>query len=957
MKTKKLFIITLLLCSLIIPMVSGCGCDATHTHTFSDWVQTIEPTCTKDGEMRRECLDCDYYETTPINKLGHSYGEWRETVHPNCTEKGKRVRNCIRCNIPQEETLSELGHDFSKVWSYTDTHHYHSCLRTGCSAKSDEEEHKYSNGKTKCEVCDYDKGNNVFQYSKNKDGVSYSITGTSDTQATEIIIPDEYNNLPVTEIAEAAFYTTTPDESVLTKVTIGNNIKKIGKKSFGGNKNLQDIIFSDSVEEIGQEAFSGCESLSTLEMPESLRKVSQYAFYNCNGLTSVVFKDNLENLESFSFYNCSELERVDLGNGSLAAKWGAFYSCDKIKYVTIGENVKSFAGGVFTSEIIEFNNKNNVDYIGNNENQFVVAMKADETITNYSSEPGTRAIAGSAFEYCSQLETVNLGVSVTSIGDSAFSGCSTLTNLTLSPNLRNINEYAFYGCSAIQKVYIDSIENWLKIKFDVNVSDDQMQYQGDVNPLYNGEAELIVDSSNVVTTINMSDEITEISPFAFAGYNKLTSINIGKNVNKIGDFAFTECKGLETITIADGNTTFEASQNCVVKKDTKTLVVACKNSIIPDDVKIIPNCAFKGLGDIANNEINIPDSVETIGDYAFWGCNLDVVRIGNGIKSIGEMAFDPNESRTVYLKDIESWCNVDLLDGISSPICWGASIFINGTEVTGYGADYESNSLVIPETVETIKPWVFYNCIITDLEISAKTTKIDPTSFAYTANLGNVIVDAENPVYKMSSTNDGIIENGNVLFLCINKTNVDFSQDNIEKIGEYAFATRLMESVNLPTTVKEIGDYAFESCALTSFEIKNGVTKIGDYAFSENLSLTSITIASTVTEIGAYSFNGCSVLEEVKFGKENEVPQIERIGESAFWYDGALTTIKIPASVIYIGETAFGGTGLTSAIFEDPTGWIATDYEGTNDVDSAILMDESQAANELIDGYKTYTKN
>ena len=89
MRSRKINIIALVFCALLMPafVLTGC-CKQKHEHEFSDWVEIKEATCLEGGELRRDCLDCDYFETKPTEPLGHSFGEWEDQTLPTC-EQGR----------------------------------------------------------------------------------------------------------------------------------------------------------------------------------------------------------------------------------------------------------------------------------------------------------------------------------------------------------------------------------------------------------------------------------------------------------------------------------------------------------------------------------------------------------------------------------------------------------------------------------------------------------------------------------------------------------------------------------------------------------------------------------------------------------------------------------------------------------------------------------------------------
>ncbi len=180
MKRIKLF--ALLLCAFIIPtimLMAGCNKTKTkpqpepepHVHVFSAWQQSVPASCTETGLMRRDCVDCDYFETSTIAALGHNFEDWHETTHPTCTTGGEQQRSCLRCGELEKETLQKLGHDFSDGWKFSKTEHYHYCIRCGTKADDSKAMHNFSlNEGNECSVCGYDRRSDVLTFAKTGGG-------------------------------------------------------------------------------------------------------------------------------------------------------------------------------------------------------------------------------------------------------------------------------------------------------------------------------------------------------------------------------------------------------------------------------------------------------------------------------------------------------------------------------------------------------------------------------------------------------------------------------------------------------------------------------------------------------------------------------------------------------------------------------------------------------------------
>ena len=146
----------------------------------------------------------------------------------------------------------------------------------------------------------------------------------------------------------------------------------------------------------------------------------------------------------------------------------------------------------------------------------------------------------------------------------------------------------------------------------------------------------------------------------------------------------------------------------------------------------------------------------------------------------------------------------------------------------------------------------------------------------------------------------------------------------VTSIGDDAFASCHITSVDIPDSVTSIGNYAFASCSgLTSVTIPDSVTSIGGYAFGGCSSLTEVTIPDSVTVIDSWTFIECTDLTSVDIpdsvtsianGAFSEcrsltsvtIPDgVTSIGNNAFYRCSRLTSVTIPGSVTSIGERAF----------------------------------------------------
>ena len=378
-----------------------------------------------------------------------------------------------------------------------------------------------------------------------------------------------------------------------------------------------------------------------------------------------------------------------------------------------------------------------------------------------------------------------------------------------------------------------------------------------------------------LTSIEIPNSVSSIGYCAFGSCTGLTSIEIPNSVTNFGVEVFFDCDGLTRIVVEEGNTKYDSRDNCnaIIETATNTLISGCKNTTIPNSVTSIGYYAFDGCSGLAS--ITIPSSVTSIGDGAFAGCD--------GLTSIVV-----EEGNTKY--DSRDNCNA-LIETATNTLIFGCK------------------STTIPNSVTSIGDGAFYDCTrLTSIEIPNSVTSIDVGAFRNCSGLTSIVVEEGNTKYDSRDNCNAIIETEtNTLIAGFENTIIP---NSVTTIGDKAFAQcTSLTSITIPNSVTTIGDMAFYFCTgLTSVTIPNSVTSIGNWAFNGCSGLTSITIPNSVTNIESGAFWGCSGLTSITIPNS-----VTNIGWNAFTYCTGLTSITIPNSVTSIGWYAFSDcSGLTS---------------------------------------------
>lgn len=443
------------------------------------------------------------------------------------------------------------------------------------------------------------------------------------------------------------------------------------------------------------------------------------------------------------------------------------------------------------------------------------------------------------------------------------------------------------------------------------------------------------DDKRVIKKVVISSGMIGIGNFAFENCSDLKSVEIPASVTSIGSAAFKDCSGLESMNIDEANTTYENPEgsNAIVEKSSKTLVAGCKNTKIPDDVKIIGAYAFCGCSDLKS--IEIPDNVSEIQVAAFDDCsNLTAIHIPAGVDKIALGVF-------MGCSNLNSITIDSANRSYESPGNANA-IIDKGTMTLLEG----SNNTVIPEGVKRIWQNAFAERIhLKSITIPASVTSIVGMPFSDCDSLEEIKVDADNAIFDSRNNCNAIIESAtNTLIAGCGKTVIP---EGIETIGDSAFErVKTLTHVTIPKSVTEIRGYAFERCEnLSTVNLQKGIQTIGYGAFTECVGLTNLIFCGTKADWQAVTID--------EDGREEL--------ESVLKYHELVKKEKVPATCGKDGSEEYWTCSICDQVYlsadmtqnpQELTAPIAIPATGNHSWDNGVVTEKATTAKE---GIKTYT--
>lgn len=599
---------------------------------------------------------------------------------------------------------------------------------------------------------------------------------------------------------------------------------------------------------------------------DTVTTIGNYLFYGHSALQKVTFGSGLTRIGDYAFANCTAFEAQDAEWNCPVTEFGsyAFANCS-IKKAGIPATITKLGSGVFSGNPVEQISYRATAAAAHTADVVPFSGLADSVDTTITIADSVTSIPAFMF-YKAEVEKINIGTGVTSIGEAAFSGSKTAEVAIPNGN-------AAYRVNADGNLY--TADNLTIIAYLGKHQDAAYTLATGVNTIASGAFyghPFLERMTFDATVINIGKE-------AFFACDKLESIavndfmdeasflaevTVGENWSGSAEVIFSGLswdigvtKGAMTATLySDGRLAITgsglmknwASASAVdwySKRNTITKVT------FDGDIQSIGAYAFSGCESLS--DCVLPDSVSSIGQYAFFDCKgITFFRVPDKVTTINTYTF----ANCTSLYWVDCGLGVQSIEPFAFAGCPTARyIAINGsaTEVKGNAFQGDKNATLLIVGKQQMTDFTDYTGI-NDAATGSVDTKVFRICYLKDIEQGRLLkrYAANNTTAAIGST--GSYANTSDLYAYSFDSNNDGKADYLHVAGASAMETTWADKTQVPWN--EIRE------TLTKVCVEDDVTSVGPYAFEDCTALTFARIGKGAATFSTHAFYNCSSLKE-----------------------------------------------------------------------------------------------
>lgn len=744
----------------------------------------------------------------------------------------------------------------------------------------------------------------------------YSITETGiniegcDAACTgDLVIPETINDISVTSISAEAF----KDCDKITSVSIPETVKTIGAYAFNECCSLETINISQEITAISEGCFKGCTSLKSINL-NGITNIDSFAFENCLSL-NIELPSSLTSLGERAFHH-SGLKNITIPSSLVTIGMGALNWCDNITELSSDND----------NFVVED------DVLYNSDKTELILYPAFKTDTIFTIPETVTTIGMYAFEENSYMEKIRIPYNITTI--KSLCGLINIKEFEIYNGdeivmSSNNNYLSLYTNSQTGKQYLMCNNLILKVPVDETI----IEFAGDI---MSGTFAGCKDLTEIIMTTNTSHALAykccykctnveemffktippptaySIEEYAFSECYNVQSITIspmfilGSGDVSIGEYAFYNCSQLNTFTHPFENLNeslyknssiqvkSHAFENCGVLSELKmplSILTATRTSF--NNTSIIDETNNDNIVSINDYpiyinayiyEIEVPISNnETLDRILTLQPNVISIKLGDGITKVYDYMF------ASYRKDkfpyLETLILPDTVETIGHHSFYDATIkninlSLCNIKTVGCNAfnGYKGNLQINLNNIEHIYYGAFCNvtfATLTDIIVSnkEKDVVIDCNGFYNCRNLGEINIDCKD--FKLGLASGKIVyddkyQSGSTTYTMLGESffqsdviHFKVIADNYYKSGNCIFYNNsFLEELLIQsnTTTCSGNDFA-GNCYVLKRVIHSG--SLGNYDYQNCYLLKNFQICGDVSSIGNYVFNNCYLLRNL----------------------------------------------------------------------------------------------